>query len=46
MQCAIINQCIGWYGSVNLMGRSLANTNVIRMALSDLANALMDVLRL
>lgn len=32
----------------NLMGRSLAdtNTNVIRMALSDLANALMNVLRL
>lgn len=46
MQCAIIDQCIGWYGSVNLMGRSLADTNVIRMASSDLANALMDALRL
>ena len=46
MQCAIIDQRIGWYGSVNLMGRSLANTNVIRMASSDLANALMDALRL
>lgn len=46
MQCDIINQCIGWYGSVNLMGRSLSDTNVIRMALFDLANALMDVLRL
>lgn len=46
MQCAIIDQHIGWYGSVNLMGRSLANTNVIRMASSDLANALMDALRL
>lgn len=42
MQCAIIDQCIGWYGRVNLMGRSLADTNVIRMASSDLANALMD----
>lgn len=30
----------------NLMGRSLSDTNVIRMALSDLANALMNVLRL
>ena len=46
MQCAIIDQCIGWYGSVNLIGRSLADTNVIRMASSDLANALMDALRL
>ncbi len=46
MQCAIIDQCIGWYGSVNLMGRSFADTNVIRMASSDLANALMDALRL
>lgn len=46
MQCAIIDQCIGWYGSVNLMGRSLADTNVIRMVSSELANALMDALRL
>lgn len=46
MQCAIIDQCIGWYGSVNLIGRSLADTNVIRMVSSDLANALMDALRL
>lgn len=46
MQCAIIDQNIGWYGSVNLMGRSLADTNVIRMVSSDLANALMDALRL
>lgn len=46
MQCAVIDQRIGWYGSVNLMGRSLADTNVIRMASSDLANALMDALRL
>lgn len=46
MQCAIIDQCIGWYGSVNLIGSSLADTNVIRMASSDLANDLMDALRL
>lgn len=46
MQCAIIDQRIGWYGSVNLMSRSLADTNVIRMVSSDLANALMDALRL
>ena len=46
MQCAVIDQHIGWYGSVNLIGRSLADTNVIRMVSSDLANALMDALRL
>ena len=46
MQCAIIDQRIGWYGSVNLIGRSLADTNVIRMVSFDLANALMDALRL
>lgn len=46
MQCAVIDQRIGWYGSVNLMGRSLADTNVIRMVSSDLANALMDALRM
>ena len=46
MQCAVIDQRIGWYGSVNLICRSLADTNVIRMASSDLANALMDALRL
>ena len=46
MQCSIIDQRIGWYGSVNLVGRSLAETNVIRMASSNLANALMDALRL
>ena len=46
MQCAVIDQRIGWYGSVNLIGRSLADTNVIRMVSSDLANALIDALRL
>lgn len=46
MQCAVIDQRIGWYGSVNLIGRSLADTNVIRMNSSDLANALMEALGL
>lgn len=44
MNCAIIDQSLGWYGSVNLIGRSLTDTNVIRMQSSDLANALLDVL--
>lgn len=46
MQCDIIDQRIGWYGSVNLMGRSLTDTNVIRMASSEFANALIDALGL
>lgn len=46
MQCAVIDQRIGWYGSVNLVGRSLADASVIRMNSSDLANALMDALNL
>lgn len=46
MQCAVIDQRIGWYGSVNLVGRSLANSNVIRMVSSEFANALIDALGL
>ncbi len=44
MQCAIIDQRIGWYGSVNLIGRSFANANVIRMATSEFATILLDAL--
>lgn len=46
MQCAIIDQRIGWYGSVNLIGRSIADANVIRMATSEFAKALIDALGL
>ncbi len=44
MQCAIIDQRIGWYGSVNLIGRSFANANVIRMVTSEFATTLLDAL--
>lgn len=44
MQCAVIDQRIGWYGSVNLIGRSLAETNVIRMETSEFATILFDAL--
>lgn len=44
MQCAVIDQRIGWYGSVNLIGRSLADTNVIRLKTPEFANALVDAL--
>lgn len=46
MNCAVIDQSLGWYGSVNLIGRSLADTNVIRMPSSDLANALLETLNI
>ena len=46
MQCAVIDQRIGWYGNVNLIGRSIADANVIRMATSKFANALIDALGL
>lgn len=42
MQCAVIDQRIGWYGSVNLVGHSLADTSVIRMATSEFATILLD----
>lgn len=46
MQCAVIDQRIGWYGSVNLIGRSLADANVIRVATSEFTNALFEALGL
>lgn len=46
MQCAVIDQRIGWYGSLNLVGHSLADANVIRMATSEFANALFEALGL
>ncbi len=46
MQCAVIDQRIGWYGSVNLVGHSLADSNVIRMVTSEFTNALIDALDL
>ncbi|MCM1067492.1 MAG: DEAD/DEAH box helicase family protein [Muribaculaceae bacterium] len=44
MNCAVIDQRLGWYGSVNLIGRSVPDTNVIRMQSSDFANALLEAL--
>jgi len=44
MQCAVIDQRVGWYGSVNLIGRSLIDTNVIRMTTPEFAAILFDAL--
>lgn len=44
MQCAVIDQHLCWYGSVNLMGRSIADATSIRITSSDFASALLDAL--
>lgn len=46
MQCAVIDQRIGWYGSVNLIGRSIADASLIRMETSEFTNALIESLGL
>lgn len=44
MQCAVIDQNIGWYGSINLVGRSLDDTTVIRITSSEFAIMLLDAI--
>lgn len=44
MQCAVIDQRIGWYGSVNFVSHSLADASVIRMATPKFASTLLDAL--
>lgn len=44
MQCAVIDQRVGWYGSVNLISRSPIDTNVIRMTTPEFAAILFDAL--
>lgn len=46
MSCAIIDQQIGWYGSVNLIGRSVADSTLIRMESPEFASVLLDALRI
>lgn len=46
MSCAVIDQSLGWYGSVNFIGRSLPDTNAIRMASPDFAASLLEALGL
>ena len=44
MQCAVIDQHICWYGSINLIGRSIDDATSIRITSSDFASALLDAL--
>lgn len=46
MQVAIIDQHIGWYGSINFIGTSIEDATSIRLDSSDFASSLLDALKL
>lgn len=46
MQCAIIDQRIGWYGSVNLIGKSIMDATTIRIQYPELVDTLLAALGL
>lgn len=46
MQAAIIDQHIGWYGSINLIGKSIEDATSIRLASPEFASSLFDAMRL
>lgn len=45
MQCAIIDQHIGWYGSVNLIGKSIEEATSIRLDSTGFAASLFDAMQ-
>lgn len=46
MQAAIIDQHIGWYGSVNLIGKSIEEATSIRLDSTDFAVSLFDAMHI
>lgn len=44
IQCAVIDQRIGWYGGVNFIGRTIPGTNAIRISSPEFTNALMTAM--
>ena len=46
MQAAIIDQHIGWYGSVNLIGKSIEDATSIRLDSSDFTSSLFDAMKM
>ena len=46
MQCAIIDQHIGWYGSINLIGKSIEEATSIRLDSTDFAASLFDAMQI
>jgi len=46
MQAGIIDQHIGWYGSINFIGKSIEDATSIRLDSPDFASSLFDAMRL
>lgn len=46
MQAAVIDQHIGWYGSVNLVGKSIMDATTIRIKFPEFADTLLEALTL
>ena len=46
MQCAIIDQHIGWYGSINLVGKSIEEATSIRLDSTGFAASLFDAIQI
>jgi len=46
MNCADIDKRIGWYGNVNFIGHSIADSNAIRIQSIEFTTALLDVLQI
>jgi len=46
MNCAVIDKRIGWYGNVNFIGHSIADSNAIRMESQDFTTALLEALQI
>lgn len=46
MQCAVIDQRIGWYGSINLIGKNIEEATSIRLDSTDFATSLFDAIQI
>lgn len=46
MQCAVIDQDVGWYGSVNLVGKSIMDATSIRFDSTDFTASLFDAMQI
>ena len=46
MQAAIMDQHIGWYGTINLTGKSIEDATSIRLDSSDFTSSLFDAMKM
>ena len=42
VQCAIIDRRVVWYGDINLFGQSAADSSIMRICDTQIANQLLD----